>query len=176
MQKVRNCCYNAGALYCKSYNIGKRNAEMKYILGTLGIIFLVTASINSYAMNDTLQKNKDTVIAFYEAAINNKDFVTAEKYMGSYYKQHNPLAEDGKKGFKKFIQYLQDTYPNSHSDIKRVMAEDDYVILHVNSIHTPNTRGNAIVDIFRLEDGKIVEHWDVIQPVPDQAANDNGMF
>lgn len=149
---------------------------MKYLLGTLSAVILVTATMNSYAVNDSLQTNKETVIAFYEAAINNKDYTTAEKYMGSYYKQHNPLAEDGKAGFKKYIQYLQDNYPNSHSDIKRVMADDNYVILHVNSIRVPDTRGNAIVDIFRLEDGKIVEHWDVIQPVPDQAANDNGMF
>jgi predicted SnoaL-like aldol condensation-catalyzing enzyme len=123
-----------------------------------------------------LQHNKEVVTAFYEAAINQKDFPAAEKYMGSYYKQHNPMAEDGKEGFKKFIDYLRSTYPNAHSDIKRVMAEEDYVILHVHSVTIPDTRGQAVVDIFRLENGKIVEHWDVIQDIPEKSANDNGMF
>ena len=131
----------------------------------------------SFASNyQQLQHNKEVVTAFYEAAINNKNFSAAEKYMGAYYKQHNPMAEDGKEGFKKFIDYLHNTYPNSHSEIKRVMAEDDYVILHVHSIKIPNTRGQAIVDIFRLDNGKIVEHWDVIQDVPEKSANENGMF
>ena len=57
-----------------------------------------------------------------------------------------------------------------------MVAEDDHVVLHVHAVREPGTRGNAIIDIFRLENGKIVEHWDVSQPVPEQAANDNGMF
>lgn len=96
--------------------------------------------------------------------------------MGPWYIQHNPLANDGIDGFKQYLDYLKSTYPQSHSEIKRVMAEGDYVILHVHSIKEPGTRGQAIVDIFRLENNKIVEHWDVIQNIPDQAANSNGMF
>ena len=142
-------------------------------------ICIMTALMTSTSFAASYQQpqdNKEVVTAFYEAAINNKDFAAAEKYMGPYYKQHNPTAEDGKEGFKKFINYLHDTYPDSHSEIKRVMAEGDYVILHVHSIKIPNTRGQAIVDIFRLENGKIVEHWDVIQAIPEKSANDNGMF
>lgn len=145
----------------------------------LAAIFIMTMLVTStsFALNDQqLQHNKEVVRAFYEAALNNKDFSTAETYMGPYYKQHNPMAEDGKEGFKKFIDYLRSTYPHSHSDIKRIMAEDNYVILHVHSVKVPHTRGQAIVDIFRLEHGKIVEHWDVIQDVPEKAANENGMF
>lgn len=131
----------------------------------------------SFALNyQQLQHNKEVVVNFYDAAINKKDFNTAEKYMGLYYKQHNPMAEDGKDGFKKFIDYLRNTYPDSHSEIKRVMAEDDYVVLHVHSIKIPDTKGQAIVDIFKLENGKIVEHWDVIQDIPEKSANENGMF
>ena len=130
---------------------------------------------SSFALNNP-KENKQIVKAFYEAALNNKDFRSAEKYMGDYYKQHNPLAEDGKEGFKKYIYYLRDTYPNSHSDIKRIIAENDYVILHVHSIKIPGTKGEAIIDIFRLDNGKIVEHWDVIQEIPEKSANGNGMF
>jgi predicted SnoaL-like aldol condensation-catalyzing enzyme len=57
-----------------------------------------------------------------------------------------------------------------------VFADGDYVILHVHAVRVPGTRGNAIVDIFKLENGKIVEHWDVIQEIPGEAANPNGMF
>lgn len=143
------------------------------------VILMITALMasTSFALNyQQLQHNKEVVKAFYEAAINNKDYASAEQYMGSYYKQHNPMAEDGKEGFKKYIDYLRIAFPNSHSEIKRIMAEDDYVILHVHSIKVPDTRGQAIVDIFRLENGKIVEHWDVIQDVPEKSANENGMF
>lgn len=147
---------------------------MKKIILALGIFAI--SNFAFAATNAELQHNKETVVAFYEAAINNKDFATAEQYMGSYYKQHNPQAADGKEGFKNFIQYLHDTFPQSHSEIKRVMAENDYVFLHVHSVKVPDSRGQAIVDIFRLENGKIVEHWDVIQDVPEKAANPNGMF
>lgn len=143
------------------------------------LLALSLFTVSHYALaatNNELQHNKETVAAFYEAAINKKDFNTAEQYMGPYYKQHNPNAVDGKEGFKGYIQYLHDTFPQSHSEIKRMMAEDDYVILHVHSVNIPDTRGQAVVDIFRLENGKIVEHWDVIQDVPEKSANPNGMF
>jgi predicted SnoaL-like aldol condensation-catalyzing enzyme len=122
------------------------------------------------------ETNKKTVVAFYEAALNHKDFAAAKKYMGPRYTQHNPNAPDGPEGFKKFLDFLRDKYPQSHSDIKRVFADGDYVILHVHAVREPNTAGAAIVDIFKLENGKIVEHWDVIQLIPDKSANNNGMF
>ncbi len=75
-----------------------------------------------------------------------------------------------------FLQFLKEKFPASRSEIKRVFADGDYVILHVHAVREPGTRGNAIVDIFKLENGKIVEHWDVVQPIPEKAANANGMF
>ena len=122
------------------------------------------------------EANKKIVIAFYEAAINQKDFAAAEKYLGPRYIQHNPNVPDGPQGLKNFLAFLRDKYPAAHSDIRRAFADGDYVILHVHNVREPNTAGSAIVDIFKLEDGKIVEHWDVIQPIPDKAANGNGMF
>ena len=120
--------------------------------------------------------NKKTVVDFYEQAINQKDFAAASKYLGDRYIQHNPLAADGAEGLKAFIGFLRDKFPNAKSEIKRVFADGDYVILHVHAVREPGTRGRAIVDIFRLENGKIVEHWDVAQDVPEKAANSNGMF
>jgi predicted SnoaL-like aldol condensation-catalyzing enzyme len=96
--------------------------------------------------------------------------------MGPRYIQHNPVAADGPEGLKAFIQFLRDKFPNSRSEIKRVFADGDFVIVHVHAIREPGTRGRAIIDIFRLENGKVVEHWDVAQDVPEKAANSNGMF
>jgi predicted SnoaL-like aldol condensation-catalyzing enzyme len=127
---------------------------------------------------DTLQmeENKKTVRALYEAVLNKKDFDEASKYLGSKYIQHNPNAADGPDGLKGFIGFLKDKFPNNRSEIKRIFADGDYVIVHVHAVREPGTRGNAIIDIFRLENGKVVEHWDVVQPIPEKAANDNGMF
>jgi len=123
-----------------------------------------------------LEGNKKKVAEFYEQAINKKDFDAAAKYLGPRYIQHNPTAPDGAEGLKGFIGFLKSKFPNSKSEIKRVFAEGDYVILHVHAVREPGTRGRAIIDIFRLENGKIVEHWDVAQDVPEKAANSNGMF
>jgi predicted SnoaL-like aldol condensation-catalyzing enzyme len=123
-----------------------------------------------------LERNKKVVLEFYQKGLNDKDGEAAAKYFGSRYIQHNPLAADGVEGFKGFVKFLKEKFPNSRSEIKRVFADGNFVILHVHSVREPGTRGAAIIDIFRLEDGKIVEHWDVIQPVPDKAANTNGMF
>ena len=123
-----------------------------------------------------LETNKKNVVAFYEKAINDKDFEAASKYLGPRYIQHNPSAPDGAEGLKGFIGFLKSKFPDSRSEIKRVFAEGDYVILHVHAVREPGTRGRAIVDIFRLENGKIVEHWDVAQDIPEKAANGNGMF
>ena len=95
---------------------------------------------------------------------------------GSNYTQHNPVAADGPEGLKGFIAFLKDKFPNNKSEIKRIFADGDYVIVHVHAVREPGTRGNAIIDIFRLENGKVVEHWDVVQPIPEKANNNNGMF
>jgi predicted SnoaL-like aldol condensation-catalyzing enzyme len=122
------------------------------------------------------EANKKLVVEFYEKAINQKDFEAASKYLGPRYTQHNPNAPDGPEGLKAFLGFLKEKFPNSKSEIKRVFAEGDYVILHVHAVREPGTRGNAIVDIFKVENGKVVEHWDVVQPIPEKAANSNGMF
>jgi predicted SnoaL-like aldol condensation-catalyzing enzyme len=122
------------------------------------------------------EANKKVAVAFYEAAINKKDFAAAAGYLGPQYKQHNPTAADGADGLKAFIDFLKSRYPAQRGEIKRVIAEGDLVVLHVHSTRGDGTPGRAIVDIFRVVNGKVVEHWDVIQDIPEKASNTNGMF
>ena len=112
------------------------------------------------------EANKKNVVEFYDKALNQKDFEAAARHLGPRYTQHNPVAADGPEGLKAFIQFLRDKFPNARSEIKRVFAEGDYVIVHVHAIREPGTRGRAIIDIFKLENGKVVEHWDVAQECP----------
>jgi len=122
------------------------------------------------------EANRKIVLDFYEKGLNQKDADAAIAYMGNRYVQHNPNAADGPEGFRKFIAFLREKFPNSRSEIKRSFVDGDYVILHVHAVREPGTRGSAIVDIFKLENGKIVEHWDVVQPIPENPANSNTMF
>jgi predicted SnoaL-like aldol condensation-catalyzing enzyme len=140
---------------------------------------LMAAALSLFAMSAQaadLEANKKVVMEFYEKGLNQKDFDAASKYFGPKYVQHNPGAPDGIEGFKAFIAFRKEKFPNAHSDIKRVFADGDYVILHVHVVPNPGDRGSAVVDIFKLENGKIVEHWDVVQPVPEKTANTNTMF
>lgn len=122
---------------------------------------------------------RDIVLAFYEAALNEKDVDKAKLYLGDTYIQHNPQVSDGPDGLIRFIRYRRDRYPGARNEVKRVIAEGDLVALHVHSVVVPDSPGRQIVDIFRVEDGKVVEHWDVIQAIPEQLfppINDNGLF
>ncbi|MBH5400134.1 ester cyclase [Bradyrhizobium sp. CNPSo 4010] len=140
------------------------------------ILMLSLAGGAAMAASAQEEANRQTVLAFYEKGLNQKDADAALAYVGNRYVQHNPTAPDGPDGFRKFIGFLREKFPNSRSEIKRSFAEGDFVILHVHSVREPGTRGRAIVDIFKLENGKIVEHWDVVQEIPENPANGNTMF
>lgn len=141
------------------------------------LILCAMASPAAHAASEAQQEaNRKAVLAFYEKGLNQKDADGAIAYMGDRYVQHNPNAADGPEGFRKFIGFLREKFPNSHSEIKRSFVDGDYVILHVHAVREPGGRGNAIVDIFKLENGKIVEHWDVVQLIPENPANGNTMF
>ena len=140
------------------------------------VVLLALASPGAYAASPQQEANRKAVLDFYEKGLNQKDADGAIAYMGDRYVQHNPNAADGPEGFRKFIAFLREKFPNSRSEIKRSFVDGDYVIVHVHAVREPGTRGNAIIDIFKLEDGKIVEHWDVAQPIPENPANNNTMF
>ncbi len=152
----------------------KRIKSLWPLLAGLALAAMTTLAPAANATG--LEANKKLAIAFYDASINKKDFAAASRYLGSQYKQHNPTAPDGPEGLKAFIEFLKARFPNQHGEIKQVIAEGDLVVLHVRSTRGDNTPGRAIVDIFRVEHGKVVEHWDVIQDIPEKAANSNGMF
>lgn len=140
-------------------------------------MFVACSLMLSTAFADAKEEaNKKVVREFYEKALNEKNFDAASKYLGAKYVQHNPRAADGAEGLKTYLQFLRDKFPKSRSEIKRVFADGDHVILHVHAVREPGTPGQAIIDIFRVVDGKIVEHWDAIQDVPEQSLNTNTMF
>ena len=125
----------------------------------------------------SVELNKKTVVGYLDLALNAKRPAEAvAAYVGPRYIQHNPQAPDGPEAFITFVDGFTQQFPEARIDIKRVVAEDDLVVTHSLLALGPSDRGTAAVDIFRLEDGKIVEHWDVLQPVPESAANDNTMF
>jgi predicted SnoaL-like aldol condensation-catalyzing enzyme len=147
------------------------------MLGLLVAAAVIAFAPAAYAAGAApMEENKKVVAEFYEAAVNQKNFAAAAKFLGPRYIQHNPTAADGAEGLKAYITFLREKFPDSHSEVKHVFADGDYVIQHVHSVRTPGSRGLAIINIFRLENGKIVEHWDVIQEVPEKPANNNTMF
>lgn len=125
-----------------------------------------------------LTPNAQIVLDFYNMVFNQHNATeAADKYLADNYIQHNPTLADGKDGFIASITPILQAVPTLRAEIKRVIAQDDLVVLHVHMKMHDADIGKAIVDIFRVNaDGKLAEHWDVIQDIPEQSANGNGMF
>jgi predicted SnoaL-like aldol condensation-catalyzing enzyme len=123
------------------------------------------------------EENKKAAIAYFEKALNEFDAAgAAALYGGKTYTQHNPLIRDGWEGLNEFIAWIRSNFPQSRLQLKHAYADGDFVVLHSHWIRVPGERGEAVVDIVRFDHGKIVEHWDVIQPIPETTANQNTMF
>lgn len=121
------------------------------------------------------QQNLRLVENFYNRFFNQHD-LNAAQVVAPEYKQHNPYVADGKQPFVDYFKEEFQKHPESKAKIVRHATQGDLVYLHVHSTENTQDRGQAVMDIFRVQHGKIVEHWDIVQDVPAEAANSNSMF
>lgn len=138
---------------------------------------LLAASLPALARDLASEEaNRALVLNVYERFFNQHEVEEAARVIAEDYRQHNPEVPDGKAPFVSFFAGFFEENPQSRARVVRSASDGDLVYLHVHSTLGPQDRGQAVMDIFRVSGGKIVEHCDVIQDVPSASANDNGMF
>ncbi|WP_196218247.1 nuclear transport factor 2 family protein [Streptomyces blattellae] len=136
-----------------------------------------TAATAAVAKEAKEARNKEIVRAYVDLGINQgQPQQAADRYMGDPFIQHNPNVADGKEGWVTWATGFVGAFPDVNVDFKRFVADGDLVTVHTHITLNASDRGTAAMDIFRVKDGKVVEHWDVSTPVPEDSANDNGMF
>lgn len=153
--------------------------KAKTLLLTASLLLASASSIaapTTQTVSSTAEANRQLVVNFYNQFFNQHNTDAAAKVVVEDYRQHNPQVPDGKQPFVSYFTGYFKQHPQSRAKIIRSAVDGDLVWLHIHSTESAKDRGQAIVDIFRVRDGKIVEHWDVIQGVPETAANSNTMF
>lgn len=127
-------------------------------------------------MNQNLKKNKKSAIEFYRMAYEGNPRKAVELYMGNEYDQHNPLVGDGIEPFIAYFEKMATVYPDKNIEFVRAIAEGDLVALHTHQ-KWPGDEEYVTMDFFRFDEhGKIVEHWDSIQRIPETTVNRNTMY
>ena len=122
------------------------------------------------------ERNLEAVLEFYDVIINGQQYERAGEFLDDNYIQHKPDAETGVEGVLDFVRSVYRQAPNHRARVVRSFADGDHVILHVHIMNAPEVKDIAVMDIFRVENGKLLEHWDVASPVPETAKNRNGVF
>lgn len=127
-------------------------------------------------MNHNLEQNKKNTIAFYQMSYDGNPSEAVELYVGDEYIQHNPLVGDGKEAFIKYFERMAKEYSNKSIEFVREVAEGNMIALHTHQLW-PQGEEYVTMDFFRFdENGKIVEHWDSMQQIPEDSANGNSMY
>lgn len=152
--------------------------SIKMLLLTTGLLMssVSLATPVPQTPSSSTEVNRQLVVNFYNQFFNQHNVDEAAKVVAEDYRQHNPQVPDGKKPFVSYFTDYFKQHPQSRAKIIRSAVDGDLVWLHIHSTENAKDRGQSIVDIFRVRDGKIVEHWDVIQEIPKTAANTNTMF
>ena len=122
------------------------------------------------------EKNLKAVLDFYDVVINGQQYSRVYEFVDKNYIQHKPEVEDGPEGLLDFVRWIYSQSPQHKARIIRSFVDGDYVILHVHVINGAEAKDIAVIDIFRVENSMLMEHWDVASPVPLNAKNDNGVF
>ncbi|PPC61996.1 hypothetical protein C1Y41_14475 [Pantoea sp. ICBG 1758] len=154
--------------------MNKRIQAVVFITGMLMAGSALSAQTEAERTDE--EANRRLVIDFYDRFFNRHETREAAKVVADNYRQHNPEVPDGKAPFVDYFTGFFRDNPQSHARIVRSAVDGDLVWLQVHSVNNNHDRGQAVLDIFRVSEGKIVEHWDIIQNVPEQSANGNTMF
>lgn len=161
---------------------GQKDARWRHLLSPAGSQGVATQGVAAASSSsDVLERNRANVLAFYDLMFNqNRPAEAIERYAGAEYRQHNPHVGDGKEEFVEYFERMAREYPGKTVEFVRTVAEGDLVVVHCHQIWPDRDDAGieyAGIDIFRLDDdGKVVEHWDVLQVVPAESVHDNGMF
>ncbi len=143
---------------------------------TLSLAALTLLSANAFAATCSLQPKQVVTKFMTQFYIDKKVREAFETWVDPGYIQHNPIAETGRDAAIKFLEPFFATHPDIHYTIARIIADGNLVAVHSHGVFAAGDRGIAVVDILRVEGCKVMEHWDVVQPVPEKSANTNGMF
>ena len=128
-------------------------------------------------MDEKLENNKRMLREFVDMMSKPEQLEDAvNKYLGDAYIQHDPIMPAGREGCRKFHEDMYKEYPDMRVEIKRIVAEGDLVVLHNHMIRHEGDLGLALIEIFRVDNNKLVEHWCAVQDVPETSVNDNTMF
>jgi predicted SnoaL-like aldol condensation-catalyzing enzyme len=153
----------------------ERFMQLRIALASIVATAVIAASPAQAGLSK--KPNAQKAMAFLDMVFNQKKVKEGfDKYVGDKYIQHNPIAADGKEAAVEVLGHALQALPGWTYEFKHAYVDGDIAIIHSHVRMKPDDRGMAVVDMFRFEKGKVVEHWDVVQPIPEKSANNNTMF